>query len=309
LNQEEKIEAVEKMQNFIENNLERKISLNDLARFAGYSPWHSARIFKEMTGYAPFEYIRALRLSRAALQLRDEKSKIVDVALDFVFDSHEGFSRAFSRRFGISPREYRRDTPAIQLFLPYRVRAHHSFLKRGGYEKMLTEKTEKNLQTIFTQVIERPQRKLLLKRGVKAKDYFAYCEETGCDEVWALLTSIKEALYEPLGLWLPSKLIKPGTSRYVQGVELSADYGKTIPEGYELLDLEPCKMMIFQGEPYPEDEESFYEKIAEVQEAMERFDPKLYGFSWADEEAPRFQLMPLGYRGYIEARPVRELNK
>jgi len=37
-----------------------------------------------------------------------------------------------------------------------------------------------------------------------------------------------------------------------------------------------------------------------------KFDPKLYGFQWAPEAAPRFQLEPLGYRGYIEARPVTE---
>jgi len=38
---------------------------------------------------------------------------------------------------------------------------------------------------------------------------------------------------------------------------------------------------------------------------MDRFDPKFYGFEWADADAPRFQLMPVGKRGYIEARPVR----
>jgi hypothetical protein len=41
---------------------------------------------------------------------------------------------------------------------------------------------------------------------------------------------------------------------------------------------------------------------------MERYDPTLYGFAWADEDAPRFQLNPVGERGYIEARPVRELK-
>ncbi|HYE10704.1 MAG TPA: AraC family transcriptional regulator, partial [Patescibacteria group bacterium] len=37
------------------------------------------------------------------------------------------------------------------------------------------------------------------------------------------------------------------------------------------------------------------------------YDPKLYGFDWADEDAPRIQLEPAGYRGYIEARPVRQI--
>jgi len=41
---------------------------------------------------------------------------------------------------------------------------------------------------------------------------------------------------------------------------------------------------------------------------MKAYDPTIYGFEWADEDGPRFQLAPMGYRGYIEARPVRQLN-
>ena len=41
---------------------------------------------------------------------------------------------------------------------------------------------------------------------------------------------------------------------------------------------------------------------------MKGYDPQLYGFEWADDDAPRFQLAPMGYRGYIEARPVRALK-
>ena len=87
-----------------------------------------------------------------------------------------------------------------------------------------------------------------------AEEYFEYCEEVGC-EVWSVLTSVKEALYEPIGMWLPKHLIKPGTSMYVQGVEVPLDYSNEIPGGYELIELPPCTMMVFQGEPY-EDENS-----------------------------------------------------
>ena len=91
------------MQDYIERHITEPITLHMIAQAAGYSPW-TARMFKEFTGKTPFEYIRALRLSRAAVKLRDEDIKIIDVALDFVFDSHEGFTRAFSREFGMSPR-------------------------------------------------------------------------------------------------------------------------------------------------------------------------------------------------------------
>ena len=145
-----------------------------------------------------------------------------------------------------------------------------------------------------------------MKRGVKASHYFEYCEEAGCD-VWEILSRIKEAMYEPVGMWLPKSLIRPKTSQYVQGVEVSIDYQGEIPEGFEVIDLQPCKMMIFQGEPY--DDEKFEEAISALWDVMKKYDPIIYGYEWADDEAPRFQLEPQGYRGYIEARPVRPLNK
>lgn len=159
---------------------------------------------------------------------------------------------------------------------------------------------------VFVQIVDRPARKLLLKRGIKADEYFAYCGEVGCD-IWGVLTSVKEALYEPVGLWLPKKLIPAGTSEYVQGVELPLNYDKPIPAGYDLITLEPCKMMVFQGQLY--DDKDFESEVLSLMKMIDTYDPSLYGFAWADEEAPRFQLAPMGYRGYIEARPVKPIAK
>ncbi len=114
----EKTSAVRRMQDYIDRHLTEPITLHMLAEAAGYSPWHSARLFKELTGKTPFDYIRALRLSRAAEKLRDGDARIIDVAFDFVFDSHEGFTRAFSKQFGMTPEHYRRNTPPLRLFMP-----------------------------------------------------------------------------------------------------------------------------------------------------------------------------------------------
>lgn len=297
----EKINAVQRMQDYIEKNITESITLYKLANAAGYSPWHSARIFKELTGKTPFEYIRALRLSRAVVKLRDMDVKIIDVALDFVFDSHEGFTRAFSRQFGMTPQYYSKKTPPLKLFMPGRIRDYYLKIQKG--EDNMTKSS--NANTVFVQVIDRPARKLILKRGIRATHYFEYCEEAGCD-VWGILSSIKEAIYEPIGMWMPENLRKPCTSKYAQGVEVPVDYAGEIPEGFELIELPPCKMMVFQGQPY--DDEKFEEAVGELWEVMKNYNPEIYGFKWADEDGPRFQLAPMGYRGYIEARPVRQLN-
>jgi len=297
----ENVEAVERMQVFIEANLQRPITLHMLADAAGYSPWYAARIFKTLTGHTPFEYIRYVRLSRAAVRLRDEDVKVVDVAFDFVFDSHEGFTRAFSRHFGVTPQQYAQTRPAVTLFVPENIRQRYLALQKGELKMTLSAKPD----SIFVQVVDRPVRKLILKRGIKAEDYYAYCEEVGC-EIWDVLSGIKEAIYEPIGMWLPANLRKPGTSLYAQGVEVPADFSGGIPEGYDLIDLPACQMMIFQGQPY--DDADFEKAISSLWETMKNYRPEIYGFKWADEDGPRFQLAPQGYRGYIEGRPVRPLK-
>jgi AraC family transcriptional regulator len=289
------------MQDFIESHMTEPVTLHMLAEAAGYSPWHAARIFKELTGKTPFDYIRELRLTRAAETLRDEDIKVVDVAFDFVFESHEGFTRAFSKYFGISPRRFIKEKPPVKLVMPESMRDYYLSLQRGDREMT----TKSNPNTVFVQVVDRPARRLILKRGKEAKDYFAYCGEFGCD-VYEELKGVKEALYEPMGMWLPKNLQKPGTSEYAMGVEMPADYKGPVPAGYEIIDLKPCKMMVFQGQPY--DDAIFEQAIGDLWAVMKTYNPELYGFKWADEDGPRFQLEPQGYRGYIEARPVRQLN-
>lgn len=293
------IEAVRKVQRYIDAHLMEKITLRALSKTSGYSPWHIDRLFKELIGKTPFEYIRALRLSKAALFLRDSESKvkIIDVALDYVFDSHEGFTRAFSKEFGVSPSKYFNNPEPISLFMPYPPDNRHLIAQKRSEESM-----NDKAKAIFVQVIERPKRKAIIKRGIKATDYFEYCEEVGCD-VWGILTSVKDALFEPAGFWLPESWIPTGTSKYVQGVEVSETYKGPVPKGFELIDMPSCKMMIFQGEPY--DDDYFETAIGEVWALIERYDPSLYGFEWAKEDGPRFQLEPQGYRGYIEGRPVK----
>jgi AraC family transcriptional regulator len=253
----ENLKAVERMQSFIESHLNVPITLHMLADAAGYSPWHAAKVFKTLTGKSPFEYVRALRLSRAAVRLRDEDVKVVDVAFDFVFDSHEGFTRAFSKQFGLSPKTFSRSKPPIKLFLPNNVREQYLALQKGDLKMTEIQKTN----TIFVHILDRPARKLILKRGVKAADYYAYCEEVGC-EVWNVLTGITKAIHEPIGMWLPANLQKPGTSVYAQGVEVPVDYSDPIPQGFELIDLKPSKMMVFQGEPY--DDANFEDAIGSM---------------------------------------------
>ena len=156
-------------------------------------------------------------------------------------------------------------------------------------------------KNIFIQVIEKPERKVLIKRGIKAAEYFDYCEEVGCD-VWGILTSIKSLSGEPVCLWLPEKYRLPNTSEYVQGVEVSLTDQTELPAGFDSIVLPAAKYLMFQGEPFKE--EDYQQAIEEVREAIAKYDPKLIGYK-LDVENPRIQLEPIGQRGYIELIPIK----
>lgn len=295
--------AVEQMERYIGDHLHERMTAVDVAKAAGYSQYHAARIFKAETGLSPFEFIRRERLTASAYALRAGKRKVIDVALDFVFDSHEGFTRAFSNAFGISPKKYaKRPTPEGWL-IPF------SYLDRSNSD--MEEPTMKDTAVIFTQIVERPARKLILRRSKAANDYFAYATEIGCgkddssSDAWDVLIEIKEALYEPAGVWLPENMRLEGTGSYAHGVEVPADFSGTVPEGFDVINLPPCKLIVFQGEPY--DDENFEQAVGLCMQRIGSFNPEVYGYQYAPGLAPRMQLEPQGWRGYIEMLPVRSL--
>lgn len=289
---EEQILAVQRMQDYIGENLSGQITLSDLAGVSLYSPWYSYRLFRAWLGMTPAEYIRALRLSRSARLLKCGESRVLDVACELGFGSVDGYQRAFHRQFGCNPGEYARKPVPIPLFIPYGVKFRE--LRKDVHEM-------ENLQSVFVQVIQKPARRVIIKRGVKAAEYFAYCSEVGRD-VWGLLSSMDSLCGEPVCLWLPDKYRRPNTSVYVQGVEAEAGYEGPVPAGFEIIDLPPAEYLVFQGEPFREAD--FEQAILAGQHAMARYDPSLIGYAW-DDSSPRIQLEPRGNRGYIALRAVK----
>ena len=289
----EHIEAVQRMQDYIAAHLDTNISMADLAGVSQYSPWYSYRLFADLLHMTPAVYIRRLRLSKSALRLRDDKVKIIDIAFDYGFESVDGYQRAFYKEFGCNPYEYSMRPTPIYLFKPYGIK----YANRKESKKMC------EVKNVFVQVIEKPERKVILKRGKEATEYFKYCEEVGCD-IWGLLCSMKSIGGEPVCLWLPEKYIPEGTSEYVQGVEVEFDYSGEIPEGFDIIELQKCKYIMFQGEPF--EEEDFCEAVEQVWESIGKYNPEAIGYKW-DNSNPRIQLEPIGTRGYIELHPVKNI--
>ena len=300
MEQMDKVNAVSRMQKRIIANLD-DVTLDDLSAVAGHSKYYAIRIFKEATGKTPGEYIRALRLTRAAERLRDSGGKIIDAALNCGFDSHDGFTRAFTRQFNLTPMRYSRETPPVSFFVHYPIESYYHL--KDGEKAMQNEKVSR---TVTVTAVERPARKLILLRAKETKggDYFAFCEEMGCE--WeGLLGSIAEKFAPAALLTLPQNLIVSSTSETAAGIEVPADYGKAIPNGYDIIDLPPCTMLFFNGAPY-EDENDFCIAIDIVWEAVDSYNPDLYGWQAAPELAPRFNFGAEEALGARMAIPVKK---
>jgi AraC-like DNA-binding protein len=99
------------MQAYIQKQLsDPSLSVSSLAQAFGVTSRHVHRIFAE-SGVTPSGYILDSRLSLAAARLRDAKgaANITQIAFDSGFGDSTSFSRAFRRRYGVSPRDYRRE--------------------------------------------------------------------------------------------------------------------------------------------------------------------------------------------------------
>ena len=284
--------AVRVMQDYITEHISEEITIDDLARCSSFSPGYARKLFLKHLGMTPAVYIRRLKLSKSALCLRDEIISVLDVAMDMGFGSVDGYQRAFRREFGCNPKEYALSPIPIWLFTPYFI------IDEERKKKKMSE-----IRNVFIQVIEKPSRKVIIKRGLNAYEYFSYCEEVGCD-VWGLLKSIKSISGEPVCMWLPQEMRKPVTNEYVQGVEVEEDYSGKVPEGFEIIDLPAATYLLFRGEPFAD--EDYEVAITEIWDAEKKYNPEFIGFKW-DDKNPRIQLEPRGERGYIELVPVKKI--
>lgn len=289
----EQVEAVRRMQRYIDEHVNEMITPADLAAASLFSPWHARRLFEQYTGMSPAKYIRRLKLSRSALRLRDEACRVLDVAMDLGFGSVDGYQRAFRAEFGVNPKEYANHPIPVRLFVPYPIKSKQD--KRSGHME--------TVRNVFIQVVNKPARKVIIKRGVKADNYWDYSAEVGCD-VWGLLTSIPAISGEPVCLWLPEHLRNPRENVYVQGAEVDVGYDGVVPDGFEVIELPACQYLMFQGEPFAE--EDYGKAIQEIWDAEKKYDPSVIGCAW-DDSNPRIQLEPIGARGYIELAAIKKI--
>jgi len=92
----------------IENDLSREFALNELAFFSTYSPWHFHRMFYQFQSENVKDYVRRLRLEKAAFEIKTTSFPLLEIALESGYTSQEAFTKAFRKNLGITPAAYRK---------------------------------------------------------------------------------------------------------------------------------------------------------------------------------------------------------
>ena len=135
----ETVKRIQAVIDYIEDNIFENLESDDIAKQAYMSPSHFQRIFAALCGVTVGEYIRYRKLTLAGQEIISENSKIIDIAFKYGYESHESFSRAFSRFHNVSPTTAR-SQGRIYSFAKISV---ESVLRGSKQEKMEINKTNK----------------------------------------------------------------------------------------------------------------------------------------------------------------------
>lgn len=121
----------------IEERLQEKLTVEILAECAHFSKYHYQRIFREAVGDTVMGYVTRRRLMLAAEALAGTRDSILDIALKYGYDSHEGFTRSFKAFLGVTPTEYRKYHTDVSF--PGKKKEERTMMDSKNTEEMIRE--------------------------------------------------------------------------------------------------------------------------------------------------------------------------
>jgi AraC family transcriptional regulator len=225
------VERLNQSVNYIEDNLDEEIDFNQAARIACCSTYHYQRMFSYIAGIPLSEYIRRRRMTKAAFELQSSNRKVIDIAIQYKYDSPTSFNRAFQNVHGITPSAARVEGTALKAYprinftisikgdaeMNYRIEKKEAFRIIG-----VKEHFDMNLEEAFAQV------PLFWQKTVEA----------------GLIPEVLEMLNKPpLGLLGVSTSV--GDHNFDYYIAVASD--KHTPDGMSELEVPACIWAIFES--------------------------------------------------------------
>lgn len=247
-------------------HLDEDVSLRTLAGQAELSKFHLHRLFLAAAGETPKQFTLRLRLARASAMLLGTRDSVLEIALACGFQSHETFSRAFRRGFGIAPSAYRargfagvtagaeasRHAAIVDQIAPC-IRFFHGGERRQRENNMAYSITKKEISEQPVLVVRRRIKpsELAATLGAALGQVFQYAQQNGIALAGQPFTRYLE--------W------GPGIWTIEAGLPVTARVGKTSAEGEVRADVLPGGLVATTTHAGP------YDKLNEAHAAVEQW--------------------------------------
>ena len=211
---------------YIQAHRDEPITVAELARVAGFSPYHFSRLFTARFGASVMDYVRTVRLQAAALRLTgDAPPALAELAFDCGFESQEAFTRAFRRRYGTPPGQFKREA----------LKQQQPLEKPAMSSASATVELQKDLV----------QRSAFTVAGPAA--LFTHENKSGIPALWPrLIRALPLTGQVDARTYGVCKMIdkQEGSLKYLAGVEVTGD--APLPDGFERMELDAHSYAVFR---------------------------------------------------------------
>lgn len=297
-------EAIQQMIDWLEEHLIDNPKLLDMSKQIGYSPYYCSSQFHRVVGKTLKSYIAGRRLCRAALEIRDTNTRILDIAVKYGFSSQQALSRAFADAYGISPAAYRKNPSPVPfspkkavLFPEYYI---DYYQKKGEPTMNKTILTKPNIRVEYI-----PAHKFIGIWDDKADNYFAFWEHRNCDELCGILESMSHVMHPVLPCHTGGWFWQDGKRGYCYGMGVPLDYSGEVPDGFELRTFPESYYLVFYH-PTFDYLKDCGEVVSRVEKLAWNYNPADSGFAWNETDCQDYQRHMPETIGYEVLRPVRK---
>lgn len=218
------IHSLNKAIEYIEDNLTRELSCEEIAEHIYISSFHFQRVFSLLTGMTVGEYIRNRRLSLAGQELAMSDKKVIDVALKYGYETPESFSKAFTRFHGITPIQAKLEGSNLKSF-------NHLIIKiklEGG-------------NFMDYRIVKKDEFKVL----ARTKMFNAESSTKEIPKFWNEYFSDGSS-QKVCGMLGICEQEKKGTREFRYGIGSACEPGCVVPEGFEVLTIPEYTWAVFK---------------------------------------------------------------